>query len=160
MKIFRRPFPLIAAWLLISGCLAARPAVPGAQHRSTRAAASRATSSINEPRSSSKLRSENEHLGSRVRRIEDLLKGHPGVQVRHSAGGREVRIRGALQEPLFVVDGMPLTPMPGGRTLDLLHIGDVAALDVLTRPEDVAPYGSRASGGVVLIKTKRGRRRR
>ncbi len=95
----------------------------------------------------------------RVSRVEELLKHHPGVQVYRSGGGYEIRVRGALQEPLFVVDGMPLTPHPGGGTLSVLSLYDVERVEVLTRPWELAAYGPRAGDGVVLITTKRGRRR-
>lgn len=91
-----------------------------------------------------------------VDRVEELLKRYPGVQVYRSGGGYEIRIRGALREPLFVVDGMPLTPHPAG-TLSVLSLYDIESIEVLTRPWELAPYGPRAADGVVLIATKRRR---
>lgn len=85
--------------------------------------------------------------------IEEMLKFYPGVRLSRRGGGYEVRIRGAQHEPLFVIDGFPLTPIPG-QTLLGLNPDDVERIEVLTAPSDLASY-SDASGGVVLITTKR-----
>jgi TonB-dependent starch-binding outer membrane protein SusC len=71
-----------------------------------------------------------------------------------------VRIRGVhsllgTNEPLYVIDGMPL---PFGMQNQLAGIDprDVARIDVL-KDGSAAIYGSRGANGVVLIATKRGR---
>ncbi|WP_425638334.1 SusC/RagA family TonB-linked outer membrane protein [Algoriphagus yeomjeoni] len=68
----------------------------------------------------------------------------------------QVRIRGrrsfnASNEPLYVVDGIPLA---GG--IDDINPQDITSMEVLKDASATAIYGSRGSNGVVLITTKRG----
>jgi len=68
----------------------------------------------------------------------------------------QVRIRGrrsfnASNEPLYVVDGIPLS---GG--IDDINPQDITSMEVLKDASATAIYGSRGSNGVVLITTKRG----
>lgn len=68
----------------------------------------------------------------------------------------QVRIRGrrsfnASNEPLYVVDGIPLV---GG--LDDINPQDITSMEVLKDASATAIYGSRGANGVVLITTKRG----
>ncbi len=79
-------------------------------------------------------------------------------------GGGQIRIRGnrslatsqsqsdGLDQPLLVVDGIPF----GGSVNDL-NPDDILSLDILKDASATAIYGSRGSGGVLLITTKRGR---
>jgi len=100
--------------------------------------------------------------GNPVTRIEELFAGRfPGVHVLYMPGqGIAVRVRGATSitgsnEPLYVVDGFPMEPGPGG----LLSINpyDIAGIEVLKDAGSIAEYGVRGANGVVLIKTKRNR---
>ena len=98
--------------------------------------------------------------GSRVTRVEDLLQGRvAGVVVsRNRSGAMAVRIRGVQSlygddEPLFVVDGMPL--LSGASSLAGIAPQDVDRIDVLKDAGATAIYGSRGGNGVILIKTKR-----
>jgi TonB-dependent SusC/RagA subfamily outer membrane receptor len=108
--------------------------------------------------------SEDELDGMRVARVEELLQGRlPGVQVIRTPGGDfSVRVRGAKtfgfggsDEPLYVVDGMPL--MSGGLRAALMGIvpQDIARIDVLKDAGATAVYGSKGANGVILITTKR-----
>ena len=111
---------------------------------------------------------------------EQLLHGRmAGVQVTMASGepgaGANIRIRGtssvrAANQPLFVVDGVPLTggpAQPGGpdygagtqsprNPLAFLNADDIENISVLKDASAAAIYGSRGSNGVVLITTKRG----
>jgi len=111
---------------------------------------------------------------------EQLLHGRmAGVQVTMASGepgaGANIRIRGtssvrAGNQPLFVVDGVPLTGgagQPGGadygagtqsprNPLAFLNPDDIENISVLKDASAAAIYGSRGSNGVVLITTKRG----
>ena len=85
---------------------------------------------------------------------EELLKRFPGVRVHHTAEGLQIRIRGSLQPPLFVVDGQPLASTPSGALwgispYEIEHIEVVKDIGRLSR------YGMRGANGVVLITTKR-----
>jgi TonB-dependent SusC/RagA subfamily outer membrane receptor len=108
--------------------------------------------------------SEDELDGMRVARVEELLQGRlPGVHVvRTSSGDFSVRVRGAKtfgyggsDEPLYIVDGMPL--MSGGLRAALMGIApqDIARIDVLKDAGATAVYGSKGANGVILITTKR-----
>ncbi len=57
----------------------------------------------------------------------------------------------ALDAPLLVVDGIPY----GGNINDI-NPDDIASLEILKDASATAIYGSRGSGGVILISTKRG----
>lgn len=97
--------------------------------------------------------------------IEEHLRGRvAGVTVtRTSEGGIAVRIRGATSiygssEPLYVLDGVPITPGPGG-SLTGIDPYDIESIKVLKDPADTAMYGMRGANGVILITTKRALRR-
>lgn len=96
----------------------------------------------------------------KVGRIEELLQGRfPGVLVVPTPDGSfSVRIRGVVPgggEPLYVVDGSPVQ-LAQGQGLSWLNPFDIERIDVL-KGAAVAIYGHRASNGVILITTKRGR---
>jgi len=84
----------------------------------------------------------------------------PGVIVtRNSDGSIAVNIRGsssnlASNEPLYVIDDVPVTPGPGGALVGI-NPHDIESIAVLKNPEDTAIYGSRGGNGVIIIKTKR-----
>ncbi len=97
---------------------------------------------------------------SRANNINDALAGKiAGVQVRSQSGaalGRnsKIRIRGAGsltdKEPLYVVDGTPVTNSSD------FNPDDVESISVLKGPAGAAIYGQRGDAGVVLITTKKG----
>jgi TonB-dependent starch-binding outer membrane protein SusC len=109
--------------------------------------------------------------------IENVLQGRvPGVNVTQTSGvpgsAISVRVRGASSisagnEPLYVVDGVPLirgdfSRIGIGQTqqvdaLSNLNPNEIESIEVLKDASAAAIYGSRASNGVVLITTKRGR---
>ncbi|GGB16891.1 SusC/RagA family TonB-linked outer membrane protein [Puia dinghuensis] len=68
----------------------------------------------------------------------------------------KIRVRGvgslnASTDPLYVIDGYP-----AGNDL-YINPNDIESIDILKDAASAAIYGSRASGGVVMITTKRGR---
>lgn len=92
--------------------------------------------------------------------LTQALQGRvPGVQVTNgSSPGAEptVRIRGISSislssNPLYVIDGVPA----GG--LNNLDPKDIESLEVLKDASAAAIYGSRASNGVILVTTKKGK---
>lgn len=95
--------------------------------------------------------------------LASLLRRAPGVQVTENADGSiSVRIRAASSfyassEPLWVIDGSPVTPEPGG-TLRGINPHDIQSIQVLLYPQDTALYGVRGANGVILITTIRPRR--
>lgn len=91
--------------------------------------------------------------------LEELLQGRvAGVHVyRTHAGGFAVRIRGRTSfygsnQPLYVIDGMTVTPPPG-RGIVGINPQDIASIDII-KDGTSAIYGSRGANGVVIIKTK------
>jgi len=109
-----------------------------------------------------------------VNSVEAVLQGKAaGVQINAGTGklgqAQQIRIRGnssvsASNEPLFVVDGIPITTADlsnngGGSTNSIVDINpqDIESIEILKDASAAAIYGSRASNGVVLITTKKGR---
>ncbi|HEX8904907.1 MAG TPA: TonB-dependent receptor plug domain-containing protein, partial [Longimicrobiaceae bacterium] len=105
----------------------------------------------------------------RVVSPEQLVQGKvAGVQVVTSGepgGGSSIRIRGgtsvnASNEPLFVIDGVPLEPGGGlsaGRNpLNFINPDDIARITVLKDASSTAIYGSRGANGVIIVETKTG----
>jgi TonB-linked SusC/RagA family outer membrane protein len=95
----------------------------------------------------------------------DAMKGQiAGVDVL-STGGRpgqspSIVVRGrrslaASNDPLFVIDGIPMTA--GTQTISDFNPSDIASVEVLKDAASQAIYGSRGSNGVILITTKRGK---
>lgn len=97
-----------------------------------------------------------------VVRVEELLEGRvAGVRViRDARGGLSVQIRGVSSihgstEPLYVIDGVPITAGPPGSALLGINPSDIARIEVLKDAGSTAIYGSRAANGVVLISTRK-----
>ncbi len=102
---------------------------------------------------------------------QDLLTGKSAGVVITSAGGAPgsgstIRIRGgsslnASNDPLIIVDGVPLSN--GGVSgdanfLSFVNPNDIETFTVLKDASATAIYGSRASNGVILITTKKGKK--
>ena len=92
--------------------------------------------------------------------LAQLLSGRiSGVIVTPAAGGGIiVRIGGPTsfysgQDPLFVVDGVPIEAGPNG-SLSWLSPHDVESITALKDPSTTAIYGVRGANGVIVIKTK------
>lgn len=93
--------------------------------------------------------------------LEQLLVSRvPGLSlVRASDGHMVIRIRGTTsllgdQEPLFVVDDIPLDPGIGGN-LSAISPYDIEYIKVLRDAAGTAGYGARGANGVIVIRTKR-----
>lgn len=116
------------------------------------------------PKTAGNTLTDSQFRGQNVARVEELFAGRfPGVEVYAAPGGFSVRVRGASSflgstEPLYIIDGMPVTPGPGG--LISLNPSDVAKIEVLKDAASLAEYGSRGGNGVVRITTKGARSRR
>jgi TonB-dependent SusC/RagA subfamily outer membrane receptor len=97
----------------------------------------------------------------RVRRVEELLGRVPGVRVLPTRnGGFTVRVRGVTTvnghtEPLYIIDGMPITLLPG-EGLNWLDPAEILQIDVLKDPAETSMYGVRGANGVIVIRTKGG----
>ncbi|RPE14303.1 SusC/RagA family TonB-linked outer membrane protein [Chitinophaga lutea] len=107
---------------------------------------------------------------------DQLLQGRmAGVSVSSASGmpggAMRVSVRGigslsASNEPLYVIDGVPIIPHDAAMTnfgtkmnpLSQLNPSDIASVEVLKDAASAAIYGSRATNGVILITTKSGRK--
>ncbi|MBN8679692.1 MAG: TonB-dependent receptor [Chitinophagales bacterium] len=116
----------------------------------------------------------NENIkGMPVVSVEQAMQGQAaGVNIETVNGkvgaAARVRVRGvgsinAGTEPLFVVDGIPLskdsrnTYGAGLNPLADINFNDIESIEVLKDASAKAIYGSRGSNGVVLITTKSGK---
>ncbi len=105
-----------------------------------------------------------------------------GILVQSASGDPNarpnIRIRGVgtlgFNDPLYVIDGVPISEFGAGVTafassagandirgsqniLNLINPSDIASITVLKDAAATAVYGMRASNGVILIETKRGK---
>lgn len=97
-----------------------------------------------------------------VSTIAQKLQGRlAGVQINQTTGqpgrGMQVRIRGQLSvsggsEPLYVVDGFPITG-----DINSINPDEIEDISILKDAASTSLYGSRAANGVVLITTKKGK---
>ncbi|HEX8328197.1 MAG TPA: SusC/RagA family TonB-linked outer membrane protein [Hymenobacter sp.] len=100
---------------------------------------------------------------------EQLIQGKvAGVSITTGGGapgaGNVIRIRGnsslnANNDPLYVIDGVPVDKdaiSGASNPLSLINPNDIETFTVLKDASATAIYGNRASGGVILITTKRG----
>jgi iron complex outermembrane receptor protein len=101
---------------------------------------------------------------------DQMLTGKlAGVQVTSGGGapgsGSTIRIRGgaslnASNDPLFIIDGVPVDNhgIDGMRNpLNTINPDDIESYTVLKDASATAIYGSRASNGVIIITTKKGK---
>ncbi|MDY4229168.1 MAG: TonB-dependent receptor [Prevotella sp.] len=85
----------------------------------------------------------------------------PGMTITSNGspiGTGTVRIRGigsfnSSQDPLFIVDGVPTN-----MALNSLNMNDIESMQVLKDASSASIYGSRASNGVIIITTKKGKK--
>jgi TonB-dependent starch-binding outer membrane protein SusC len=96
----------------------------------------------------------------RVKRVEELLAGRvPGLRVLPTPnGGFTIRVRGTTTvqgsaEPLYIIDGMPVTLLPG-EGLNWLDPAEILRIEVLKDPAETSMYGVRGANGVIVIRTK------
>ena len=101
-------------------------------------------------------------IAGKVAGVQIVTGGAPGA-------GSAIRIRGessfgnggASNDPLIVIDGVPVassgisgSPNP----LSMINPNDIESFNVLKDASATAIYGNRASGGVIIITTKKGKR--
>lgn len=101
---------------------------------------------------------------------QDLLMGKSAGVVITTAGGAPgsgatIRIRGgsslnASNDPLIIIDGVPIANdniSGSSNFLAFVNPNDIETFTVLKDASSTAIYGSRASNGVILITTKKGK---
>jgi len=93
--------------------------------------------------------------------IDEALQGRTsGVRVISNSGqpgdGATIRVRGTssfgASDPLFVVDGIPI-----GGGIDFINPSDIESIEVLKDAASASIYGTRGTGGVILVTTKSGK---
>ena len=103
--------------------------------------------------------------------VDQVLQGRAaGVQIQANTGtpggSNTIRIRGtnslnATSQPIFVIDGVIIdsssSDSGNSNPLSLINPSDIVSMDILKDASATAIYGSRASNGVIMITTKRGR---
>ena len=104
--------------------------------------------------------------------IDQVLQGRAaGVQIQANTGtpggSSTIRIRGtnslnASSQPIFVIDGVIIDPANGddngnSNPLASINPSDIVSMDILKDASATAIYGSRASNGVIMITTRRGK---
>lgn len=101
---------------------------------------------------------------------EQLIAGKvAGVQITSNGGapgsGSTIRIRGgaslnASNNPLIVIDGVPVDNdgiSGAANALALINPNDIETFNILKDASATAIYGSRASNGVIIVTTKKGK---
>ena len=110
-----------------------------------------------------------------IANMNDLLGAKaPGVEVlagNLTGAGARVRIRGTNSlslnnEPLYIIDGVRMTSANNSSSIGIggtnpsrvndLNPEEIESIEVVKGPSAAALYGTAASTGVILIKTKRG----
>ncbi|MBB5441278.1 TonB-linked SusC/RagA family outer membrane protein [Pedobacter sp. AK017] len=104
--------------------------------------------------------------------LQALIGRVAGLQITQTSGlpqsTMNVQIRGrnsilSSNEPLYIVDGVPFNNLTGTSyqntisPLNSLSPYDIESISVLKDADATAIYGSRASNGVILITTKKGK---
>ncbi len=114
--------------------------------------------------------SEKDFIKGNIATPEQLVNGKiAGVQITSNGGapgaGSRIRVRGgsslnANNDPLIVIDGVPLdnSGVSGAANpLSFINPNDIENFTILKDASAAAIYGSRASNGVILITTKKGK---
>lgn len=102
---------------------------------------------------------------------DQLIAGKvAGVSITSNGGapgaGSRIRIRGAASlsannDPLIVIDGVPITSdgiSGSANPLNMINPNDIESFNILKDASAAAIYGNRASNGVIIITTKKGKR--
>ena len=154
-----RAFPLVVLAVYAIAC--AHPNAAGRQDQvaDTTRAAARPDTARRANRNPSTVTSVDSRVAANEP-IEMALQGSvPGLEVsRTNDGSVAIRIHGPSSffgngEPLYVLDGIPITPGPNGR-IGGLFAKDIESIQVLKDPAETALYGVRGGNGVIVIKTK------
>lgn len=118
---------------------------------------------------------EMERLSATTTTVDNLLAGTiKGVQTLQTSGEPgapiKINVRGVTSPypdlltgseanvPLFVIDGVPMFVNSGTNPLLNIAPSDIESIDVLKDAAATAIYGSRGANGVIIVKTKGGRK--
>ncbi len=121
-----------------------------------------------------------EIINSNASNVVNALSGKSaGVNIVNpngvDGGTTRITIRGnnnikGNNQPLIIVDGVPLENDPGltdigrgsdwGSAINLINPEDIESMNILKGPTAAAKYGTRGANGVILITTKRGKKQK
>jgi TonB-dependent SusC/RagA subfamily outer membrane receptor len=158
-------FAVIAGGLAVLSSACARSGAHTGDQAPDPADSASAPDGVRRPRSETTgavsviLQEELEHLHGG--RIEELIAGRvPGLEVIATPGGYTFRIRGVASfngndEPLCVIDGVPVRAGGISGALAMLVPQDIARIEVLKDASAAGLYGVRGANGVIVITTKR-----
>ena len=127
------------------------------------------TTTVRDATGSVEAISEKEFTKGNIVTPENLLSGRvAGVNITTSGApgsGSQIRIRGgsslnASNDPLIVIDGLPMSGTAGGSrgVLATINPNDIESFSILKDASATAIYGSRGANGVIIITTKKGRK--
>ena len=92
-----------------------------------------------------------EAMLGKVAGVDITTRQRPGeIGSIHIRGTRSLR---ASNEPLYVVDGVPIMSSSG---IESINPQDIESIDILKDASSTAIYGSRGANGVILVTTKKG----
>lgn len=109
--------------------------------------------------------------GVSIKSVDQMLQGRTaGLYMVQNSGmpgaSSSVRIRGGNSisggnEPLYIIDGVPVYPSGGSSQTELnplntIPTSDIESIEVLKDASSTAIYGSRGANGVIIVTTKRG----
>ena len=102
-------------------------------------------------------------LGGLVKGVNvSQSSGRPGSPVSINIRGITSPLSGfgKLNQPLFVIDGVPfnIDGLQGANPLLTLNPDDIESFDVLKDAAATSIYGSRGANGVIIVQTKKGKR--
>ncbi|MEO8935075.1 MAG: TonB-dependent receptor plug domain-containing protein, partial [Xanthomarina sp.] len=102
-------------------------------------------------------------LGGLVKGVQvSQASGRPGAPSRLNIRGVTSPLSniGGLNQPLYVIDGVPfnIDGLQGANPLLTINPNDIESFDVLKDAAATSIYGSRGANGVIIIQTKRGKR--
>ena len=130
--------------------------MPGCSHRG---ATPPSTESI-DPRPPGTVLTADDIRANPGQSLEQLLLARvPGLTAVRAPDGRTIlTLRGTTtllgdDEPLFVVNGIPLAPNSSGN-LNAIDLHDIQTVQVLRDAASTAAYGVRGANGVIIIRTK------
>lgn len=107
-----------------------------------------------------------------IKSVDQMLQGRSsGVYMVQSSGmpgaASTVRIRGGNSisggnEPLYVIDGIPIYPSATNSQtslspLNTVAVSDIESIEILKDASSTAIYGARGANGVILVTTKHGK---
>ena len=148
--LLRAAVPCALTAGLLSGCASGSRGIPGVDNLAP------------SPSDRSSIVTSDDLERTTVDPIERTLQSRvPGLLItRTPDGGIAIRIRGqhtinGSTEPLYIIDGLPIEPGPGG-SLAGINPHDIASIQVLKDVASLSFYGVRGSNGVIVIKTKQG----